>query len=173
MSRSTRFEYIHTADTYQPFGKLQHTQRITQVRLFPLNCNTNNTYSDSKVYETWIKHELAYVGHTYLTVQQRLDKHLQDSKRNPSTPLHKVLATVNHKTDVEIRQVKRYCLQNKAQAEDLEMKYIHEKLNEGHALLNVQQETSEQVKQKEIEVSKNDMRMQADTLKEISKNKVR
>ena len=169
MSRSTRLEYIHRADTYQPLCILQHTKIINQVRVFPLSDNTNNKYSDTKIYELWIKGVLAYVGHTYLTVQQRLDKHLQDSKRNPSTPLHKLLATVNHKTDVEIRQVKRFCLQNKAQAEDLEMKYIHEKLSEGHELLNVQQETSEQVKRKEIEVSKNDMRMQAETLKEISK----
>ena len=169
MSRSTRLEYIHRVDACQPIGRLQRTKRVTQVRLFPLNDNTNNKYSDTKIYEIWIKGELASVGHTYLTVEQRLEKHLQESKRNPSTPLHKVLATVNHKTDVEIRQVKRYCLQNIAQAEDLEMKCLNEKLNEGHELLNVQQETSEQVKRKEIEVSKNDMRMQAETLKEISK----
>ena len=165
MSRSTKLEYIHRASDYQPTDRLQHTKRITQVQLFPLNDNTSNKYSRTIIYEIWIKGELAYAGHTYLTPEKRLEKHLQDSKRNPSTPLHKVLATVNHKTDVEIRQVKQYCLQNKAQAEHVEMKYIQEKLSEGHGLLNVQQETSEQVKQKELEVSKNDMRIQADTLK--------
>ena len=95
-----------------------------------------------------------YIGHTYLTIQQRLDKHLQESRRNPSTPLHKVLATVNHKTDVGIKEVKKYRLRNKAQAEDLEMNYLHEKLSEGHELLNVQQETPERIKRREIEVSK-------------------
>ena len=85
-----------------------------------------------------------------MTPGQRLEKHLQESKRNPSTPLHKVLATVNHKTDAKIRQVKQYCLQNRAQAENLKMKYLQDKLSEGHVLLNVHQETSEQVKRKEI-----------------------
>ena len=68
MSRSTRLEYIHRVDAYQPIGRLQHTHRVTQVRLFPLNDNTNNKYSDTKIYELWIKGELASVGHTYLTV---------------------------------------------------------------------------------------------------------
>jgi hypothetical protein len=83
-----------------------------------------------------------------LTVDQRLEKHLQESRRNPNTPLHKVLATVNHKTDVKIKQLKQYCLQNRAQAANLDIKYLQEKLSEGHVLLNVQQETSEQVKRK-------------------------
>lgn len=173
MSRSTRLEHIHRADTYQPLGILHHTTRITQVTLCPLSDNTHNTYSDTNIYELWIKGELPYAGHTYLTAEQRLQTHLQDSKRNPITPLHKLLAIVKHKTDVDIRQVKRYCLQNKAQAEYLDMKHIHEKLCEGHELLNVQHDTSEQVKHKDIEVSNNDMRIQADTLNEIAKHKVR
>ena len=96
----------------------------------------------------FIKGKLASVGHTYMTPEQRLEKHLQESKRNPSTPLHKMLATVNHKTDVRIKQVKQYSLQYRAQAENSEMIYLHEKFSEGHVLLNVQQQTSEQVRRK-------------------------
>ncbi len=146
MSRSTRLEYIFRATNYQPEHALVHTQRNIQVRCLPLNDHTNNKYSATKIYGIWIKHELLYGGHTYLTVEERLSKHFQESKRNPRDPFHKHLATVNHATDVEIKEIKRYCLENRAQAETVEMQYINEMLGEGHKLLNVKQETSEDKK---------------------------
>ena len=116
MSRSTKLEYMCKPDAYQPRSKLQHSKRITQVQMFPLNDNTNNKYSRTCIYEIYTKGKLASIGHTYMTSEQQLEKHLQESKRNPSTRLHKTPATVNHKTDVTIKQVKEYFLQNRAQA---------------------------------------------------------
>ena len=68
-----------------------------------------------------------------------------------------------------IKQVKQYKLENKAQAETVEMKYLDLKLKEGYDLLNVQTENSDVIKQREIEASTNDMRIQATFLKEIAK----
>ena len=45
------------------------------------------------------------------------------------------------------------------------MKHLQEKLSEGHTLLDVQQETTEQMRHKEIELSTDAMIVQADTLK--------
>ena len=39
---------------------------------------TNNNYAHTKIYEIWIKNEFKYIGHTYLSVEQRLTQHLQD-----------------------------------------------------------------------------------------------
>ena len=146
MSRSTKLEYILRATNYQPEHALEHTKRSIQVRCFPLNDHTNNKYSATKIYGIWIKGELMYGGQTYLTIEERLRKHFQDSKRNPRDAFHKHLATVNHSTDVEIKEVKRYCLENRAQAEVLEMQYISEMLGKGHKLLNVKLETSQDKK---------------------------
>ena len=169
ISRSTKLEYIFRASSYQPEHALRHTKRNISVTCYALNDHTNNKYSCTIIYEIWINGELRYVGHTYLTIEERLNAHKQDSKRNPRDPFHKHLATVNHSTDVKIKEIKRYCLENKAQAEALEMQYLNEKIGEGHKLLNVKQETTEDKKKHEIEASSNDMRIQANILKEIAK----
>ena len=49
------------------------------------------------------------------------------------------------------------------------MQYINEMLGEGHNLLNVKLETSEDKKIREIETSTKDMKIQANILKEIAK----
>ena len=170
MSRSTSLQYIFRATDYHPEQTLKHTKRYHQVRCFPRNDNTNNNYSRTIIYGIWVDDVLRYGGHTYLTIDERLKKHFQDSKRNPHDPFHKYLATVNHSTDVEIKEIKRYCLENIAQAEAVEMQYINEMLGEGHVLLNVRRETSEDIKQREIEASTKDMRIQATILKEIAKH---
>lgn len=169
MSRSTKLEYIFRASDYQPEHVLQHTKRNISVRCFPLNDHTNNKYSDTKIYEIWVEGVPRYGGHTYLTVEERLKKHLQDSKRNPHDAFHKYLATVNHSTDVEIKEVKRYHLENRAQAESVEMQYVNDMIGKGHKLLNVKLETAEDRKIREIEASTNDMRIQSSILKEIAK----
>ena len=143
MSRSTSLQYIFRATDYHPEQTLQHTKRYHQVRCFPRNDNTNNNYSRTIIYGIWVYGVLRYGGHTYLTIDERLKKHFQDSKRNPHDPFHKYLATVNHSTDVEIKEIKRYCLENIAQAEAVEMQHINEMLGERHNLLNVKLETSE------------------------------
>jgi hypothetical protein len=168
ITRATRLENIYISHPIaQP--TLEHTKRKRQVQIFPLKDNTNNRYNNTIIYEVWVKGELRYVGHTYLSKEERLRKHLTDAKRNPNTPFHKMLATVNHETDVLIKDVRRYCLENRAQAEDIEMKYLNEKLNEGHVLYNVKQETAEDKKHREIEASTRDMRIQANVLKEVAK----
>ena len=148
---------------------MKHTKRNIQVRRFPLNDNTTNTYSRTIIYGIWVDGVLKYIGHTYLTTDEMLKKHLQDSKRNPSDPFHKYLATVNHSTDVEIKEIKIYCLANKAQAEAVEMQHLNEMLGECHKLLNVRRETSDDIKQREIEATTKYMRIQANILKEIAK----
>lgn len=169
MSRSTLLQYIFWATDYHPEQTLTHTKRYNQVRCFPKNDNTNNKYSDTKIYGIWIEGVLRYGGHTYLPIEERLKKHFQDSKRNPHDPFHKYLATVNHSTDVKIKEIKRYSLENIAQAEAVEMQYINEMLGEGHNLLNVKLETSEDKQIREIEASAKDMKIQANILKEIAK----
>ena len=79
MSRSTELEYIHRATDYHPTHILEHTKRTTQVIIFPQSDNTNNSYKKTIVYEIWVNGQLAYVGHTYLTVKERLQRHFQDS----------------------------------------------------------------------------------------------
>ena len=49
------------------------------------------------------------------------------------------------------------------------MQYLNKKLSGGNSLYNVRQETSEDIKHKEIETSTKDVIIQADMLKEIAK----
>ena len=99
-----------------------------------------------------------------MTIIERLNKHLQDSKHKPSDPFHKHLATIKHSTDVVIKEIKRYSFENKAQAEQAEMQHINEMLGEGQKLLNVRRETADDKKIREIEASTKDMRIQTNIL---------
>ena len=108
ISRSTKLEYIFKANEYQPEHQLQHTKRKSQTKIPALSDYTNNNYAHTKIYEVWIKNELKYIGHTYLTIEERLTQHLQESKKNHRCEFHQYLARVNHSTDVIIKQVKQY-----------------------------------------------------------------
>jgi len=80
-----------------------------------------------------------------------------------------MLATVNHQTDVTIDSLGVYNLQNKAQAEEIEMQHVDEAINDGFDLYNVRRNSNAERREKEIESSTIDMRIEANALKEISR----